>query len=119
MGLEIYLELNKDTSKLPLNLQRLFEFLRTGLASDDAQDYLKEAAEMMKRINFSPEERKLADNHRYQQMKRASEDAYQREQGREENKIETVKNGLENSVPIETISALTGLSTSEIETIRD
>ena len=39
MGLEIYLELDKDTSNLPPNLQRLFEFLRTGNATDESPEY--------------------------------------------------------------------------------
>ena len=41
------------------------------------------------------------------------------EKGREEERIDIVKNGLENNIPIETISIMTGVSIEEIETIRD
>ena len=98
IGLEIYLELDKDISNLPRNLQILFEFLRTGKAPADAPEYLKEAAEMMKKTNFTAEERKLADFYTRAHMKRVSEDEYVREEVRQEErtkanaeKIATIK----------------------------
>ena len=88
LGLEIYLELDKNTSGLPPDLQELFEFFRTGLASEDAPEFLQEAADMMKRVNFTPEERRIADAYIYNKMKRDSEDAYVRDEGREEGRLE-------------------------------
>ena len=84
LGLEIYLELDKDTSNLPRNLQILFEFLRTGKAPVDAPEYIMEAAKMMEKTNYTPEERRLADFYDRAYLKRASEDAYTKEQGRME-----------------------------------
>jgi len=41
------------------------------------------------------------------------------EQGASEKEIEIAKNGLENNIPIETISVMTGLSIEEIEKLGD
>jgi len=40
------------------------------------------------------------------------------EQGASEKEIEIAKNGLENNVPIETISVMTGLSIEEIKKLK-
>jgi len=83
MGLEIYLELEKDISILPKNLQDIYQFFRTGEVSADAADYLKEAMTLMEKVNFTPEEREAANAYIRAQLKRASEDDYIREEERE------------------------------------
>ena len=83
MGLEIYLELDKDVSEQPRNIQDIFQFFRTGTVSATAADYLKEATEQMVKINYSPAEQKLADFYIRAQLKRDSEDDYIREEERE------------------------------------
>ena len=91
MGLEIYLELDKDVTKQPKNIQDIFQFFRTGTTSATAADYLKEAADQMVKINYTPEEQRLADIYIRAQMKRISEDDYVREEGREEGREEERK----------------------------
>ena len=94
------MELDKDTSILPRNLQALFEFLRTGKAPVDAPEYLMEAAEMMKKTNFTAEERKAADFYTRAQLMRISEDDYVREQ----NAKEIAKSLLQSGMPVEEVS---------------
>ena len=88
IGLEIYLELEKDTSTLPKYLQDIFQFFRTGEVSADAADYLQEAMVQMEKINFTPEEREAANAHIRAQLKRTSEDDAIREEEREKADIE-------------------------------
>ena len=61
LGLEIYVEINKDISKLPKSLRLWLEYLRTGRILEEAPCYLQEAAKMTKRDALSKEERELAD----------------------------------------------------------
>ena len=56
---------------------------------------LREAAEMMKRVNYTPEERRIADDYIYHKMRRVSEDEYVREQGREQGREEGIQLGRE------------------------
>ena len=69
---------------------------------------------MMKRINFTPEERRIADNHRYHQMKRASEDAYVRK----EEKVKNAKNFLALGISVEDVAKGTGLSVEEVKKLK-
>ena len=82
LGLEIYLELEKDISILPKYLQDIFQFFRTGEVSADAADYLREAMILMEKVNFTIEEREAANAYIRAQLKRTSEDDYIREEER-------------------------------------
>ena len=135
MGLEIYLELDKDPSRLPKSLQDIFQFFKTGEVPADAAKYLKEATNQMKKANFTPEERKLADFHVRAQLKRISEDEYVREEGREQGrqqgreegleegfeqgrqqeKIANAQKMIEENLPVEMIERYTGLSVEKIK----
>ena len=135
LGLEIYLELGKDTSNLPRNLQILFEFLRTGKAPVDAPKYIMEAAKMMEKTNYTPEERRLADFYDRAHMKRASEDAYTKEQGRREEraiakeqiqeerakaraeKLEIAANLLQAGLPAEDVAKHLNLSINDVKAL--
>jgi len=90
MGLEIYLELDKDATNQPKNIQDIFQFFRTGRVPADAAEYLKEASDQMEKINFTPREQSAADFYIRAQMKRISEDAYVRDEGRAEEREENV-----------------------------
>ena len=74
LGLEIYVEINKDISQLPENLQLWMEYFRTGRTPEEAPCYLQEAARMTKTISFTKEERKLADLIEKAEQKRILED---------------------------------------------
>jgi len=61
LGLEIYVELNKDISRLPKNLQFWFQYFRTGFVPEEAPYYLQEAAKMVETTSLTKEERDFAD----------------------------------------------------------
>jgi len=70
LGLEIVIELKKDASKLPTNLQHWFHYFRTGKAKQDAPSYIKEAAKMAQISSYTKTERTLLDKFdRAQQLK--------------------------------------------------
>jgi len=74
LGLEIYVELNKDTSQLPTNLQLWIEYFKTGKVCEEAPCYLQEAAKMVEMISFTKEERELAERIERAQQTRLLED---------------------------------------------
>ncbi|MCL1990635.1 MAG: PD-(D/E)XK nuclease family transposase [Defluviitaleaceae bacterium] len=76
LGLEIYVEINKDTSKLPKNLQLWLAYFKTGRVPEEAPSYLQEAATMSEITAFTKEERELADLiDRLEQKRLAEEEA--------------------------------------------
>ena len=147
LGLEIYVEINKNISELPKSLKLWMEYLRTGRTLEEAPCYLQEAAKMTKRDALSKEERELADIiEKYEQNrlaevetvwnkgKKAAEAEAKAKIAEAEEKVveaeervaeaeekvtkdreQIVKRSLENNIPLETISIITGLSTQEIE----
>ena len=74
LGLEIYIELNKDISRLPENLQLWITYFKTGSVPEEAPHYLQEAAEMIEITSFTKEERDLADRIDQARQKRLAED---------------------------------------------
>jgi len=61
LGLEIYIELNKDASKLPEKLQLWIQYFKTGIVPEEAPSYLQEAAKMIEITSLTKEEREFAD----------------------------------------------------------
>ena len=132
LGLEIYVEINKDISMLPKSLKLWMDYLRTGRTLEEAPCYLQEAAEVTKRDALSKEERDLADIiEKYEQnrlaeyetvLDKAKDEADEQIAKAEEkvtNKVNSiVKRSLENNLSLETISTITGLSIQEIEKIK-
>ena len=125
LGLEIYVEINKDTSKLPRNLQLWMEYFKTGSVSEGAPHYLQEAAKMVEISSFTKAERELVDRLDHARQRRLAEDEatgikastegimQERERASAE-KIEMVKSLINNGVSIDVIMNSTGFSEVEI-----
>ena len=98
----------------------------TGEAPVDAPEYLKEAAEMMERTNYTREERELADLYRRAHMKRASEDAYVREEGIEIGQekgieigiVKVAKNMIAMGLSLEDVAKASGLTIDAIKELQ-
>ena len=137
LGLEIYVELNKDTSKLPENLKLWIEYFRTGSTTKEAPRYLQEAVKMTEITQLTKEERELADLIEKLEQKRIAEDeTIQRiarekgqQEGREEaqamieskvaeEKRETAKKLFEMNLTVKQIVEATGLSEIELEKLK-
>ena len=90
LGLEIYVELGKDATRLPRNLRLWVEYFRTGYVCEEAPCYLKEAAKMIEMTSFTKEEKELAER-----IERAHEtrllNEYTAQLKREKNEEETKK----------------------------
>jgi len=117
LGLEIYIELKKDPSYLPRNLQLWFEFFRTGSVSKGAPSYLKEAAKMIEKTGFTKEERAVASRIERARMKRWSEDAFQIKKGEKQKAIEIARSLLVSGMPIDEVAQHSGLDASAIENL--
>lgn len=133
LGLEIYIELRKDISDLPRNLQLWMAYFRTGTAPKEAPNYIQEAIHVSSVTSMTKEERRLADLIERGEQKRLAEDhaarlktAEQIEQGIKQgieggiergiyqNKLETAKMMLQDGNKIELISKYTGLNEEEV-----
>ena len=142
IGLEIVIELQKDISTLPTNLQHWIYYFRNGKVLTDAPSYIQEAAKLTEITAYTKEERDFLDKLDRAQQTRLVEDDYIRvtttekvtkevteqvtEQvtrevtGRvaEQKSIEFAESLLTTSMPIEEISLHTGLTKDEIIQIK-
>jgi predicted transposase/invertase (TIGR01784 family) len=119
LGLEIYIEINKDVGSLPQNLQYWIQYFRTGRVPKCAPDYITEAMVVSELSSLSKEEREIARRIEDAKARRYSEDEATLDKGeakgRKVEKFEIAKTGVRNGIDVKTISLLTGLSISEIE----
>jgi len=74
LGLELYIEINKDISKLPESLKLWMKYFRTGRVSEEAPCYLQEAARVTERSSLSKKEQEIADLIEKLEQKRLAED---------------------------------------------
>jgi len=118
LGLEIYVELKKDISMLPENLQLWMNYFRTGRAPAEAPDYIREAVFVSSVTAMTKEERRLADLIERGEQKRLAEDHAIKqkafEQGEEQKAVEIARMMLQDGSAIELVSKYTGLSCEQI-----
>ena len=126
LGLEIVMELNKDTSNLPINLQHWVHYFKTGKASADAPSYIQEAAKLAEITSYTKEERDLLDKLDRAQQTRLVEDDYIRvtttekvtkqvtEEVTKQRNIEIAKNLINTEIALDSIAKITGLSEQEV-----
>jgi len=142
LGLEIYVEINKDISNLPESLKLWMKYFRTGRTPEEAPCYLQEAVKVTKRDSLSKEEQDLADLIEKLEQKRLAEDetvwinateaaeakfadekerlADEIEQKRKKadtEKMKNVKKMIEDNFSLEMIERYTGLSEKNIKQI--
>ena len=141
LGLEIYIELRKDISKLPKNLQLWIEYFRTGTAPKEAPDYIQEAVFVSNVTAMTKEERRLADLIERGEQKRLAEDHFFQtkvireaeemikkrveqeveqgiEQGIKQRNLEIARASLLQGFDIETVSSITGLTYQALEQLK-
>ena len=118
IGLEIVIELNKDISNLPINLQHWIHYFKTGKALADAPSYIQEAAKLTEITSYTKEEREWLDRLDRAQQTRLVEDDYIRvtttEQVTKQRNIEIAKNLIDNEIALDIIVKTTGLSDQEV-----
>ena len=142
LGLEIVIELNKDTSNLPINLQHWIHYFKTGKALADAPSYIQEAAKLTEITSYTKEEREWLDRVDRAQQTRLVEDDYIRVKTTEEvtervtkqvteqvtkqvteevtkevtkqRNIEIAKNLINTGIVLDSIIKVTGLSEQEV-----
>lgn len=104
LGLEIYIEINKNAETLPLNLQYWLQYFRTGRVPECAPEYITEAMKVSEISSLSKEERELARRMEDAKARRFSEDAATMDkgigQGREEREIEIAKSLLHSGMSV-------------------
>jgi len=126
LGLEIYVELKKDISGLPKNLQLWVNYFRTGTAPKEAPDYIQEAVHVSNVSSMTKEERRLADLIERGEQKRLAEDhAIEQKgieqgirQGEEQKAMEIARMMLQDGSAIERISKYTGLSYDQVSLLK-
>lgn len=99
------------------------DLLSTAKLSRDLDDApIKKAIEVLNVMNFSKEEREAYEDHlkwlriEANSLKKAEEKGV--EKGRKEEKLEIARNMLNESLPIEKIAALTGLTEKEVKNLQ-
>ena len=118
IGLEIVIELKKDISNLPLNLQHWIHYFKTGKALENAPSYIREAAKLTEITSYTKEERKLLDRIDRAQQTLLAREHYVTEQVMKQKSIEIAKNLVNRGIALDVIVEATGLSEDEITQLK-
>jgi len=122
IGLEIVVELQKDTSSLSKNLQHWLHYFKMGRVLANAPSYIQEAAKLTEFTSYTKEERNHLDRLDRAQQTRLVQDDYIRvttteqvtEQVTKQNSIKIAKNLINNGVALDIIIRSTGLTEDEV-----
>ncbi|MCL2558866.1 MAG: Rpn family recombination-promoting nuclease/putative transposase [Turicibacter sp.] len=115
--IEIFFEFKKDDERLSTNLKHWQHFFQTGEALPEAPNYIKELSTMMEIANLTQEERRVYEASLNAKYKRMNREMYVEKRGEKKKAIEMAKAALENKLPTDLISKLTGLPTNVISSL--
>ena len=127
IGLEIFVELQKDVSTLPINLQHWIHYFRNGKMTADAPSYIQEAAKLTEITSYTKEERAYMALVDKAQQTRLAQLEYVKvttteevtEQVTRDNNIQTAKSLLTTNMTIEEISRHSRLPESEVMKLKN